>query len=137
MLDFETGKKHWTVFSHCHVTSLTFEITIPKCGNIREMTSESIKANMKENRHCLIKIIESIQFLGRQGLALREDENDENSNFIQILKLRGLSQAPKLEKKTEKYTSHDIQNEILLLMAHGILRELSSDIQDSFFRYNL
>ena len=38
-----------------------------------------------------------------------------------------------LEKKTDKYTSHEIQNEILLLMAHEILRELSSDIQDSFF----
>ena len=52
------------------------------------MTSKKIKFNMQENRKCLIKIIETIQFLGRQGLALRGDESDENSNFMQLLKLR-------------------------------------------------
>ena len=72
----------------CHIAALTFEITIPPCGNIQEMTSEKIKSNMQKNRKCLIKIIKTIQFLGQQGLALRGDESDENSNFMQLLKLR-------------------------------------------------
>lgn len=122
--------------SKCHIAALTFEVTIPRCGNIQEMTSEKIKSNMQENRKCLLKIIEIIQFLGRQGLALRGDESDENSNFMQLLKLR-CKDFPKLidwlEKKTEKYTSHDIQNEILKLMAHQILRDLTDDIRDSFY----
>ena len=93
------------------------------------MTSEGHKAKMKENRQCLIKIIGSLQYLGRQGLALRGDQSDEDSNFIQLLKLRS-KKFSKLKqwhekKKTEKYTSHDIQNEILMLMARQILRNLA------------
>ena len=96
----------------CHIAALTFEITIPQCGTIQEMTSKKIKSNMQENRKCLIKIIETIQVLGRQGLALRGDESDKNSHFLQLLKLRSkdfLKLKEWLEKKKEKYTSHDIQ----------------------------
>ena len=52
------------------------------------MTSEKIKSNMQENRKCLIKIIETIQFLGRQGLALGGYASDKNSNFMELLKFR-------------------------------------------------
>ena len=54
---------------------------------------------------------------------------------MQLLKLRskGFSKLKQwLEKKTEKYTSHDIQNEILMLMAHQILRNLAEEIRGSF-----
>ena len=114
--------------SKCHIAALTFEITIPQCGNIQEMTSEKIKSNMQENRKCLIKIIETIQFFGRQGLALRGDESDKNSNFMQLLKLRSkdfLKLKEWSKKNPEKYTSYDIQNEFLKLMAHRILRDLT------------
>ena len=122
--------------SECHIAALTFEITIPQCGNIQEMTSEKIKSNMQGNRKCLIKIIETIQFLGRQMLALRGDKSDENSNFIQLLKLRSkdlLKLKEWLERKTEKDTSHDIQNELLKLMTHHILRDLTDEMRDSFY----
>lgn len=122
--------------SKCHIAAVTFEVTIPQCGDILEMTSEKIKSNMEDNRKCLLKIIETIQFLGRQGLALRGDTSDENSNFMQLLKLR-CKDFPKLsgwlKKKKEKYTSHDIQNELLMLMAHQILRDLANEIKDSYY----
>ena len=38
-----------------------------------------------------------------------------------------------LEKKTEKCTSHDIQYELLKLIAHHILRDLTDEMKDSFF----
>ena len=100
------------------------------------MTSKKIKSNMQENRKCQIKIIETIQFLGRQGLALRGDESDENSNFMQRLKLRSkdfLKLKEWLKKKMEKYTSHDIQNKLLKLMAHQILRDLTDELRDSLY----
>ena len=65
------------------------------------MTSEGHKAKMKENRQCLIKIIESLQYLGRQGLALRGDQSDEDSNFVQLLKLRS-KKSSKLKQWHEK-----------------------------------
>ena len=84
----------------------------------------------------MLKIIETIRFLGRQGLPLRGREDDENSNFWQLLKLR-TKDFPILkewtERKSEKYTSHDIQNEILSLMAHEIVRDLSDEIREMFF----
>ena len=77
-----------------------------------------------------------MQFIGRQGLALRGDESDKNSNFMQLLKLRSkdfLKLKQWLEKKTEKYTSHDTQNELLKLIAHQILRDLIDEMRDSFY----
>ena len=122
--------------SKLHVAALSLEFVVPECGNIREMTSENLKTKMIENRKCLLKIIETIRFLGRQGLALRGREDDENSNFWQLLKLR-TKDFPILkewtERKSEKYTSHDIQNEILSLMAHEIVRDLSDEIRETFF----
>ena len=115
--------------SKYHIAALTFEITVPQCGNIQEMTSEKIKSNMQENRKCVIKIIEIIQLLAHQGLALRGD-------FMQLLKLRSkdfLKLKEWLEKKTEKYTFHDIQNELFKLMAHQILRDLTDEMRDSFY----
>ena len=90
---FHSWNKATTAFrvhqkSKCHLAALSFEITIPRCGNVIEMSNESMQAGMRENRKYLIKILETLQFLGRQGLALRGDENDENSNSIQLLKLR-------------------------------------------------
>ena len=38
-----------------------------------------------------------------------------------------------MEKKTEKYTSHDIQNELLMVIAHQILRDLTDEMRDSFY----
>ena len=142
---FTTGCKNWknaiNIFrdhekSHCHLAALTNEVTIPLCGNILEMTSHAVEKNMVENRRCFLKILETLQFLGRQGLALRGDENDDDSNFIQLLKLRS-KDIPELTKwmqrKREKYTSHDIQNEIIMLMAHQIVRDISENIRNSFY----
>ena len=38
-----------------------------------------------------------------------------------------------LEKKTDKYTSHDIQNELLMLMANQILNGMADQIRGSYF----
>ena len=64
--------------------------------------------------------------LCRQGLAYR-GHNDDTSNFIQLLKLR-CDDIPDmrqwLENKGRKYTSHDIQNEMVELMGQKILHQV-------------
>ena len=77
------------------------------------------------------------QYLGRQGLAPRGDQSDEDSDFMQLLRLR-IKDFSKLKrwlekKKTEKCTSNDIQNEILMLMVHQILRNLAEEFRGSFY----
>ncbi|XP_068735601.1 zinc finger MYM-type protein 1-like [Montipora capricornis] len=79
--------------------------------------------------------------LARQALPLRGDWNtetmcEENSNFHQLLKLRS-QENPEiiewLQKRDEKYTSPEIQNEMLEAMAFGMMRKISANIQNATF----
>ena len=86
----------------------------------------------EENREMLTKILHSVRFLACQGIALR-GHNDEASNFMQLMKLQGLSDSrimSWLERKSNKYTSHEIQNELLKIMALSVLRDIATNLQN-------
>ena len=58
---------------------------------------------------------QNIKFLARQGIALRGNGSGDDSNFLQLLQLweqHDLRISGWMAKKTDKYTSPDIQNEI-------------------------
>ncbi|XP_068725038.1 zinc finger MYM-type protein 1-like isoform X1 [Montipora capricornis] len=61
---------------------------------------------------------------------------EENSNFHQLLKLRS-QENPEiiewLQKRDEKYTSPEIQNEMLEAMAFSMMRKISANIQNATF----
>ena len=116
--------------SECHSISITYEYIVPKCGNAREMNSEKLKTTMIENCKCFLKIMESLQYLSRQGIAV-QGKTDAESNFMQLLHLRTKDYKPLkkwLETMNDTYTSRDIQNEILNLMSH-VIRSLVSDMK--------
>ena len=67
-----------------------------------------------------------IRYLARQGIALR-GHNEENSNFIQLLNLRAEDDDNLKEwllRKSKKYTSPIVKNEILKDMALTILHDI-------------
>ena len=72
--------------SKAHRAALTFESVVPKCGDVVEMTVEKIKDNRIGERKYLIKIMEVIRFLARQGLAFRGGK-ENNDNVTQLFKL--------------------------------------------------
>mgnify|MGYP002804169504 FL=1 len=80
------------------------------------MTNKEMKKVRLISRRCLLRIIESLQCLCRQGQAIQGD-TDTESNFYQLIKLRGKDDPALVEllKKQGgiKYTSHDIQNELI------------------------
>ena len=120
--------------SECHKVSMTYDVVASQCGNIAELTSQQLKAEMAMNRKCLVVIIERLQYFARQGIPI-QGKNDIESNFMQLLYLRakdvdGLEGW--LKKKTKKYTSHDIQNEILALMATNVTKSIVDDSVISF-----
>ena len=81
----------------------------------KEHESEKEKA-----RHCLLKIISALTYLARQGLAMRKGNAEFDSNFYQLLKAWAEDDpilTKWLEKKRENFTSHEIQKEMLMLMA--------------------
>ena len=96
-----------------------------------EMSSDAAKKTMESNCTCFIKVIECLQYLTWQGQAMQGDTDDE-SNFIQLLKLRGKDQPlllKWLERKEDRYTSHNIQNEIIAIIAN---HEVKSNHRSKF-----
>ena len=103
--------------------------------NLLPMSNDAAKKTMATNWFCLLKIIECLQYLAPQAMLMQGD-TDEESNFIQLLKLRGKDQPVLLkwlERKDDKYTSHEIQNEIISIMANNVIRDLIADIRGGFF----
>ena len=98
--------------------------------DIGEMLSKQCATEKRANREYLLKILSSICFLARQGLPLRGDMDETVLNFYPLLMLRGEdSDGPGLkaflDKKQLKYTSHEIQNEMLATMALQVLRDVA------------
>lgn len=73
----------------------------------------------------------SLKYLVRQGLALRGHE-EENGNFFQFLK-NIAEDDPRLMKfkgnGSKHYLRPEIQNEIILMMSHGILHGVADTIR--------
>ena len=86
------------------------------------------------NRRMLLKILLCIRFLACQGLSLRGVGADADSNLLQLLQLQYMD-CPELSgwmsKKTGKITSHDIQNEMMKIMALQILQQVCERMRDS------
>lgn len=95
------------------------------------MCTNAADTTMKQNRTCFIKIIESVRFLARQGLAM-QGHTDAESNFNQLLKLRA-NDVPLLrdwlQRKNDKYTSHD---ELVSIMADIVSRQVVTSLDNSF-----
>ena len=93
-------------------------------------------AEKRKNQQSLITIAENIRFLARQGLALCRDGDRVASNFTQLLQLRAIDQPQLLtwmERKTDKYTCPQVQNEILTVMACTVLRHKSALLQNAAY----
>ena len=96
--------------SECHKLAVDFEEAQKTCGNVAKLTSKMVKERKTINRRCFAIIIESLHFLARQDVPIR-GENYEDSNFIQLLRLRAKENKDLfcwLDGKEPKYTSHDI-----------------------------
>ena len=119
--------------STCHSTATTYESIVPSCQTVPATLDKVAHKNMASNRKALIKIIETLLYLGRQGSALR-GHIEQESNFRQLLELRAVD-VPELRawldkpERSDKYTSHDPQNEILQLAANSIVRDIVSEVK--------
>ena len=59
---------------------------------------------------------------------------ESDGNFIQLLKLEDdQAVVDWLQRKCNKYTSHEVQNEILKIMALHVLRVIATSLQSSQF----
>ena len=118
--------------TECHKESIERVVTLTETtSDIGESLSSSYANEIDQNKNMLLKIFENIRFLARQGLPLGGDGDESNSNFVQLFKLRSADDSSMLEwlqKRTNKYTSKDIQNEILNVLAAEGLEKISNDL---------
>ena len=65
------------------------------------------EASEKEsNRKYLLKVTQTVQYLARPGWPLKEDGNEIDSNFAQLLLLRGNRSWSKARVDTAAYDQH-------------------------------
>ena len=112
-------------------------VTLPATtADIGESLSVRHKQEKLERRQCFLKVLSNIRFLARQGLPLRGHGDESDSNFIQLMKLRGQDDsriASWLQKKTDRYTAPDMQNKVLKVMALQVLRKIATSLQNAPF----
>ena len=97
--------------SQCHITSIELELIIPKTNHdMIDLSNKNFQKLREENRQCLAVIIESLQYLARQGILIR-GHNDNEWKFVQLVKLcaRNLSILENWTKnKSQNYLSHEV-----------------------------
>ena len=103
--------------SLCHKDSVLKTITLPSTtSDVGEMLTSQLAKERLERRKCLLNMLSNARFLSRHGLALRGDVEGSDSNFMRLIYLRS-EDNPKLvdwvHQKTDKYTCHDMQNEMV------------------------
>lgn len=105
--------------------------------SIRESLSKAYKEKVERNHAALTAIIKTIVVCGRQNLAIR-GHDDTSSTFEALLQFRAecdqhlqrhLISAP----SNAKYTSHQIQNEIINLCGQQVQDNIVTSCRDSVY----
>ena len=126
--DHEKGK--------CHIAALTYETVVPSCRDPKEMISDEIVKKREKERQYLTIIMECLQYLARQRIAFRGN-NDIYCNFAQLILLRSKEHRWIRERitsgvdGTKKYAHNEYQDELLNIMASQVLRKKLCDINNS------
>ena len=104
--------------------------------NVGESLSTQFAQERLEIRQYFLKLLSCLKFLARQGLPLRGSGTELDSNYMQLLYLRAEDDTritDWVQKKTDKYTSGKMQNEMLKTMAFTILRKVALSLQRAHF----
>eukprot|EP00731_Ephydatia_muelleri_P004931 Em0002g1107a len=123
--------------SDCHAQSVEKLYTLPSTTKDIGETLSTLHAQEKlQNRQCLLKVFSALRFLSRQCCAIRGDADENDCNFVQLLKLCGESDIKLQEwmiKGRDKYLCHEAQNEMLKIMALKVLKDIGLCLHKSPF----
>ena len=122
--------------SECHKEAMSKFDEISAAKNIAGVLSKEYIEEQEQNKRCLIIILDFVRTFGRQGLPLRGTLNRFESDFHQFLLVESRKNPDFdkwMKKKTNKYTSIDMTNEMLEIMALEILSEVVDMIKNANF----
>lgn len=143
---YATGKdgaltKH--ALSHCHLDAMMMweQYRMSRVsGSVIEQQCTSYKAWIDKNRKYLSRIIDAVIYLTRQGLALRGDDETDDSlnrgNFLELLSLLSsidpdFDEKCKISPANAKYTSAEVQNELINIAANQIRKNICHEATDA------
>ena len=133
-----TGFKNWKKAkekftsheaSHTHVYAVS-QLQQAKAGCVAAQISHQKALQQRDARTALMKLLTSIRYLARQGLAIRGHETDKG-NFYQLVKLRcdDVSELHTWLQRTTNFMSSDVQNEMLTMLGNAVVRKLVDTIR--------
>lgn len=116
--------------SQCHREAVNKIASMKKPGVHVQINAQQ-KLDQSVHRDLFMTELYSIQFLSRQGLALRGHQENEG-NLVQLLRSKS-NEEPRLNSWIEngKYLSPEVVNEIIKLMGNTVLREILVDIREA------
>jgi len=105
-----------------------------KGTNVAAQVNEQVSSEQSQNRHALLQILSTLKFLCRQGLPIRGHEHSAG-NFQELLRIRSEDdrQLKSWLARKSSFTSVEIQNECLALMAHHVLGVITETIRKATF----
>ena len=118
--------------SNCHKAAASYHVI--QTRDVGELINQNLVDSRKENRAYLFAIMRCLRYLARQGIAIQGTHG--NNNFTQLLKLIGTKDASiidRLNQGSQKFTHHDVQNELLDIMAKQVLSKKLEAIRKGFY----
>ena len=129
--NWKKGLQRFQEHAHCHSHLFAVERVAhyDSAQPVDCLLSSQRESEQREARACLETIFTSVQYLARQGLALRGHCSDEG-NLQQLLLVRCKGRPDLhgwLERKVS-LTSPQAQNEILQLFSHSVVRSIAGKV---------
>ena len=104
-----------------HKTSVEIVITLPKTTcDLGEMLSSTLAIQKRTNRDYILKVAQNVRFLARQGILLRGDGGEADSITLCSYYIC----VGWMIQRSDKYTSPQIQNELIKLWLYIFLETL-------------
>ena len=133
-----TGFKNWKKAkekftsheaSHTHAYAVS-QLQQSKASCVAAQISRQKAQQQADARSALLKLLTSIRYLARQGLAIRGHETD-TGNLYQLVKLRceDVSELQVWLQRTTNFMSSDIQNDMLTLLGNAVVTKLADTIR--------
>lgn len=127
-------KRHTSEACHINASARSEcygDIQLGKSESINKSLSDSSKVCVNRNRHILTRIVEVIVLLSKQNIPFR-GHTEINSNFFAILNAFAQTDDVLAEHLANahynaKYTSPDVQNELINVCANQLKEQLLSD----------
>lgn len=121
--------------SKYHIEAVEKDFVTRANLDIADMFSSENSKQKQQNWECLLKVFSTIRLLCRQRQAIR-GHTDEESNYFQTLQFKAefdKTFTAWMEKKSDRFISHSVQNEMIELIASSIITKIIDEIRNANF----